>query len=223
MIEEMTSDLSDNIRYVSHEIRNNLSICDMYTQIIKKNIENSNINNSSINNAIECIEKSLQIINSNLMDLKSLNVNTPQNIDFEQTVQKGINLAKACNEDKQISFEIFIKNTAQIYADENKLISCIINIIKNGIEAIENKGLITVIGEAKSDYCILKISNNGKIIPKDKWEKIFSKGYTSKNNGCGIGLGICKNYLESQNATLKLTKSTKAETTFEIKIPIFKI
>ena len=67
---------------------------------------------------------------------------------------------------------------------------------------------------------IIKLSNNGKAIPKEKQKEIFKQGYTTKQNGCGLGLAICKNFLESQNAKLTLTKSTKEKTTFEIRIPI---
>ena len=40
--------INNQIRYVSHEIRNHLSICDMYSQIIKKNLEKEGILNNSI-------------------------------------------------------------------------------------------------------------------------------------------------------------------------------
>lgn len=214
--------LDTQIRCVSHEIRNHLSICDMYSQIIKRNLQKEGINNDSIDNAIICIQKSIQIISSNVRDLKSINVNTSRIYDFKEIVEKGVELSKAYIEDKDIGFEVFIKNSANIYADENRLISCIVNIIKNGIESINTKGKITVLGEIKENKAILKISNNGTPISKDKQEKIFTQGYTSKKDGCGIGLYVCKNYLESQNATIKLNKSTKTETQFEIVMPIYK-
>ena len=220
--QQTNSDIQNQIRYVSHEIRNHLSICDMYTQIIKRNLEKDSIKNSSINNAIECIQKSLQIIGTNLLELKSINQNSKKIADFETIVLKGIELAKVCSEDeKNINFNVFIKNSTNIYVDENRYLSCIVNIIKNGIEAISTNGIINIIGEIKNGNTILKISNNGKPIPKDKWERIFELGYTTKETGCGLGLGICKEYLKSQNAELKLLKSTKTETTFEIITPIY--
>lgn len=214
--------LNQQIRQVSHEIRNHLSICDMYTQIIRKNLEKEGIENKSITNAIDCIQKSVQIIGTNLLDLKSININTATTIDFKKTVLKGVELSKAYVGEKNIEFETFIKNSEDIFVDENRFISCIVNIIKNGIEAIEIKGKINVYGEVKNAEAILKISNNGKPIPLSKQAEIFSEGYTTKQTGNGLGLHICKKYLETQNSSLKLTKSTKSETSFEITIPIYK-
>ncbi len=223
MTELLTNkDLNLQIRCVSHEIRNHLSICDMYSQIIRKNLEKEGIENQSIQNAIDCIQKSIQIISANMLDLKSLNNSTPQIIDFETIVNKGIELSKAyVTEDKNIKFEVFIKNTDTIYIDECKFLACIVNIIKNAIESIELKGNIEVLAEVKDKFAILKISNDGKPIPKEKQNSIFEQGYTTKKTGCGLGLAICKSYLESQKASLELTKSTKKQTQFEIKIPIY--
>ena len=91
---------------------------------------------------------------------------------------------------------------------------------ENGIEAIEIKGKIEILAEIKNNLGIIKISNNGKPISKEKQESIFNEGYTTKKTGCGLGLCICKKYLKSQNATLELVKSIKGQTQFEIKIPI---
>lgn len=221
--QELTiEDLNQQIRCVSHEIRNHLSICDMYSQIIKRNLEKEGINNTSINNALDCIQKSIQIIGTNLLDLKSLNQTTPQFIDFERVISRGVELAKAYIIDKEIEFEVFIKNSANIYIDENRFLACLVNILKNGIESIETRGKIEVLAEIKDNIGIIKLSNNGKVIPKEKQEQIFNQGYTTKKSGCGIGLALCKNFLESSGAKLTLTQSTKVKTTFEIKVPISK-
>lgn len=221
----MTNPLSNEelnlqIRNVSHEIRNHLSICDMYSQIIKKNLEKIGIRNDSIENSIDCIQQSIKIIGANLLELKSLNSNNLQILDFANTVKTGAEMSKAFIGDKNIEFEIFIKNTAPIKADEARLLSCIANIIKNGIEAINIKGKISILAEIKDNNGIIKITNNGKPIPKDKQETIFTQGYTTKKTGSGLGLAICKRYLDEQKSSLELTKSTKTQTTFEIRIPI---
>ncbi len=214
-------ELQEQIRYVSHEIRNHLSICDMYSQIIRKNLEKSGIKNDSTENAIDCIQKSVQIIGANLLELKSLNTTNLKILDFKGTLESSIELAKAYVIDKDIEFEVFIKNTSLIQADENKFPACIVNIIKNAIEAIDVKGKIEILAEIKNEIGIIKIINNGKPIPKEKAEQIFTQGYTTKKTGCGLGLAICKKHLNEQNADIKLSKSTKAQTIFEITIPIY--
>jgi signal transduction histidine kinase len=192
----------------------------MYTQIIRKHLEKSAMENPSIDNALDCIQNSVKIIGANLLDLKSLNNLNLQIFDFKNIILSGVELSKAYIFDKDITIETFVKNTANIKIDENKFLSCIVNILKNAIEAIESKGKIEVIAEIKDNIGIIKISNNGKPIPKEKQNAIFNIGFTTKKSGCGLGLALCQSQLQAQGATLELVCSNATQTRFEIKIPV---
>ena len=113
-----------------------------------------------------------------------------------------------------------MRQTASIYIDENKFLACIVNIIKNAIEAIDKKGEIHISIEVDKDIAHVKIANNGEPISKEKQSAIFQKGYTTKPTGSGLGLHICADNLKAQNAILKLNKSTPEITEFEIILPI---
>ena len=81
-------------RCIVHELRNHLSICDLYTQIIRRNLEQDGVENQSIDNALNCITKSLKIMNNSLLDLKSLNNYAPKICDLRDILSEGIKLAK---------------------------------------------------------------------------------------------------------------------------------
>ena len=104
--------------------------------------------------------------------------------------------------------------------DENKFLACVINIIKNAVEAIDEKGEICITEKKVDDKVCVRISNNGK--PVENADDIFKEGFTTKSTGNGLGLAICKKQLEAQNATLKLSKATSKITEFEIILPIYK-
>ena len=108
-------------RCVAHEIRNHVSICDMYTEIIKKHLERSQYKNSSVENALDCIKKSLKIITTSLLDLKVVNNFEPKNCELKYLVEEGVRLASAYTLGKEIDINCLIKNSGKIYVDENKL------------------------------------------------------------------------------------------------------
>lgn len=214
--------IKEQSRCIAHEIRNQVSICDVYCEIIKKQLTKNGIENNSIERAVECIQKSVKMINNSLIDLKTLD-NLKQSICYiNDLVEESINLGKVYIQDKQIQINSNLKENVQIYVDENKFLGCLINLIKNAIEAIETKGEITISTEITSEKCIIKISNNGKPISPSAQKELFNEGFTTKKTGSGLGLYICKNNLEQQDATLSLIKSTAQKTEFEIQIPIFK-
>lgn len=221
MQQEHNNTIQQQIRCVSHEIRNQLSICDVYSEILKKNIAKENIKNSSIDNAISCIQKAIKLIGNNLIDLKSFDNCTPHVVDADKLTEECIELSKVYIQDKEIEIISQIETGTKIYVDENKFQGCLINIIKNAIEAIDNKGIIKVISEKSStDKLSIRISNSGKPIPASKQTEIFTQGFTTKKTGSGVGLYLCKKNLNNLNGDITLIKSVKGETEFEITIPI---
>lgn len=212
--------IKEQSRCIAHEMRNHISICELYTQIIKKNLEKEGIQNTSLNNALNCINKSLKIMSNSLLDLKSLDNFNLKKVNIKKILEEGIKLATAYISDKKIKITSNINIDAEVFIDENKFLACIVNIIKNAIEAIKKEGKINVSLEIEGNYIHIKISNDGEPISQEKQKSIFEEGFTTKPTGSGLGLHICANNLKAQNATLKLTKSTTEITEFEIILPI---
>lgn len=212
--------IKEQSRCIAHEMRNHISICELYTQIIKKNLEKEGIQNTSLNNALNCINKSLKIMSNSLLDLKSLDNFNLKKVNIKKILEEGIKLATAYISDKKIKITSNINIDAEVFIDENKFLACIVNIIKNAIEAIKKEGKINISLEIEGDYIHIKISNDGEPISQEKQKSIFEEGFTTKPTGSGLGLHICANNLKAQNATLKLTKSTTEITEFEIILPI---
>jgi len=70
------------------------------------------------------------------------------------------------------------------------------NVCKNGIDAMEGNGEITIKVEEEEIYAVIDISDTGKGMPKSSWKKIFSPGYTTKKRGWGLGLSLAKRIIE---------------------------
>lgn len=207
-------------RCISHEIRNHLSICELYSQIIRRNLEEEGVENKSVENALNCIGKSLKIMSNSLLDLKSLNNFSFGEYDLRSIIEQGVKLSTVYTHGKIIDITSDLKGTAKVSIDENKFLACIVNIIKNGIEAINKEGKINISLEIGKKEAHIKISNNGDEISKEKQAAIFQEGFTTKSTGSGLGLHICVNNLKAQNAILRLNKSTPEITEFEIIVPL---
>ena len=207
-------------RCIAHEIRNHISICDVYTEIIRKQLENSGVKNDSVNNALGCISKSLKIISNSLTDLKSLNNLKLKKCDLRELLFQAMEMSKVYVQDKLVTFKLNANDECIADIDENKFLACVVNLIKNAIESIEETGVIEITLIKESNLARITVLNNGAQIPPEKQEEIFQDGFTTKNTGSGLGLYICKNNLASQNAELSLLKSDEESTVFEIKIPL---
>lgn len=206
--------------YIAHEMRNLLSICKLYSEIIEKQRNKfvcvDKETEKSFVNARDCIRKSMIMMGNLLLDFKSLTSIDLKEYDLEYLLKSGLELAQIYANGKSIKFESKISKDVKVLVDEYKFLSVLINIVKNAIESIETEGKISIKADIGKENIKVIISNNGNPISKEIQEKIFEKGFSTKSAGSGLGLVICKKTLEEQFAQLKLLKSDKNLTEFEI-------
>ena len=121
---------------------------------------------------------------------------------------------------RNIDVEFTVPDSLSILGFDIKLFQLWSNIIKNAIEAMDDKkerGKLIINGKKTKKGIELSIENNGPLIPEKIQQKIFEKYFTTKSgqNGSGLGLSIVKNVLSMHNATISLN-STSVSTTFTI-------
>lgn len=120
----------------------------------------------------------------------------------------------------------FLKNDCDgvlINADREQLSRALINLIKNGIQAIpENReGKIIISLEKKEQAIIISVEDNGSGIPAELQEKMFSPNFTTKSSGMGLGLAIVKNIAENFNGRVWYETRQQEGTTFYFEIPVY--
>ena len=71
------------------------------------------------------------------------------------------------------------------------------NLTKNAIDAMSDKGKITVELTEDDDNVFIDISDTGKGLPRSMYKQIFKPGYTSKKRGWGLGLSLAKRIIEN--------------------------
>lgn len=111
-----------------------------------------------------------------------------------------------------------------VWADAKQIQQVVLNISINAIQAMQAGGslhLSTTAVERRGQYMVqLKISDTGKGIPPEELDKIFVPFYTTKTQGTGLGLPICKQLLEQHQGTLSVESRLGEGTTFTIELPV---
>jgi len=99
------------------------------------------------------------------------------------------------------------------------------NIIYNAVQAMENKGIITIKIFGENDYAKVSISDTGCGIPEENLEKIFEPFFTTKKmgEGTGLGLDIVKKIMDKHNGFIKCQSELGKGTTFTVGIPIVEV
>ena len=220
-------------RVIAHEVKNQLSICDLYTEIIRKYAENGNT--EGIKNSLKSINKALKMANNSLLGLKTKETKELKPVNLKELVETAVELSSVYLEGKDIEFSVENSEEITVLADYDKLIAVIINLVKNASEAFpidEENGAeqakltkektfisgkyIKIKTEKEEDFAQIQISNNAKGIENP--EKIFEEGFTTKATGSGLGLWICRKSVEEQLGQLELTRTSEDYTEFTISL-----
>lgn len=208
--------------YLSHELRNLMSICNLYSSIIEKQEKHIFISDKdaakSIFNARGCIRKTFMMIDNLLLDFKSLKPTDLREYCLNSLIDSAFELTNVYSNSKNIKFKNRIKDDVTVLVDENKFLTVLINLIKNAVESINESGEISVDIKPEDENVKVIVANNGEPIKKEVQSNIFQEGFTTKSTGSGLGLVICKKTLEEQFAQLKLLKSDEVSTEFEITV-----
>ena len=96
------------------------------------------------------------------------------------------------------------------------------NIISNSIDAIENKGVITISTLKSNGFIQINIKDSGSGMPENIKAKIFDPFYTTKEvgEGTGLGLSISHGIIEKHGGSIKVQSEAGKGTEFIINLPL---
>jgi signal transduction histidine kinase len=120
-----------------------------------------------------------------------------------------------------ISFSINTdKSVRQFIGDKKLLNQLIINLINNSFDAVmeieKDRRIEIQMMKTRDEKVLIKITNNGPLIPPQLQEKIFVPFYTTKKNGSGIGLSISQEIMKLHNGSLVVVSTEESQTSFII-------
>jgi len=125
-----------------------------------------------------------------------------------------------------------LKNRIEVVRDfrELPLVDCFpnqinqvfMNLLVNGMQAIEGPGTISITTRAAQDNVIVEIRDTGAGISPENLQKIFDPGFTTKGVGVGTGLGLSIVYkiIEAHGGKITVDSTVGKGTTFTIALPV---
>jgi two-component system NtrC family sensor kinase len=111
----------------------------------------------------------------------------------------------------------------EITTDENQLQQVLLNIVNNGVDALEERpGQISLATACEKGKFLISITDTGKGIPPDELDKIFLPFFTTKEVGKGTGLGLSVSYgiIKGLGGKIEVESSVGQGSTFIISLPL---
>jgi signal transduction histidine kinase len=105
----------------------------------------------------------------------------------------------------------------EIFADQNLISQVLINLLKNALEANENKAdtkITIVVSDCLNNHPEICVIDNGSGITAENLDEIFVPFFTTRQNGSGIGLSISRQIMKVHGGNLKVKSVPGKETVF---------
>lgn len=141
-------------------------------------------------------------------------------LEMNKLINKNIELLKINSDKKKIDIINEVKNDTYILADENMINSIIRNLLNNAIKFSFDETKITISSEDMGSMYQFAVKDEGVGIKPEYIDKLFDFGFSktrinkSKEKGSGLGLILCKEFVEKNNGEIKVESEQGKGSTF---------
>lgn len=204
---------SDVARRIAHEIKNPLTPIQLATDRLRKKYEKGNMDAELFNKYLNTISKNVNSIGSMVEEFVGF-ARIPTPIFSDCNISEIMGDAIFAIEGNLPYIKIqYNKPRSQIIVncDANQILRVATNLLKNSIEAIEDRkngdkgftdGFISVNLFIKDDFCFVDIIDNGCGFSDSMIDNIIEPYVTTKSKGTGLGLAIVKKIIEDHDGDL---------------------
>lgn len=216
-------------KIIAHDLKNPLSSIEAFTDMMLQNDDEYDEEEHVIflNVIKESATKASEILNDVLVWA----------IDQEKPLKnKKLSLYKLINEElklleiqalqKEISIENQVASDLNVVTDKNKVATIIRNLISNAIKFSFVKGGITIQAEEVGKFVKITVNDNGIGIATADLHNLFIVDYkksklgTSHEEGTGLGLVLCKDFVEKLGGRITVSSKPDHGSSFSFTIPI---
>ncbi len=209
---------------VAHEINNPLTGIVLYGNIILEKLGADNPLRQSMEYILEDAGRCKDIV-QNLLTYSRQKKSSLELFTVNSMVEESLRLIR----DQKLFINVTLnweltRQPLQVMADHNRLRQVVINLVINAIDAMENKGMLTLrtYKNAEDQTACLEIEDSGCGIAEGNLLHIFDPFFTTKQPGRGTGLGLSTAYgiVHDNKGEIRVKKTGPQGTTFLVKLPL---
>jgi signal transduction histidine kinase len=199
---------------ITHEVRNPMAVVRGFLQLMQEKSPDS------LNHYYRIVMEELDRANSIINDFLSLAQNRIAEKEESQLHDIIHELSPLLWADANLrgqSIELMLAhNVPKLHLNAKEIKQVVLNLARNGMEAMNDKGVLTLETRMVDDKVELCVHDTGPGIPSVKQEKLFEPFYTTKAKGTGLGLSMCLSIVERHNGTISVESEEGQGTTFKV-------
>jgi PAS domain S-box-containing protein len=146
-------------------------------------------------------------------------------LKINDAISEVIELARSEISKNSVALRTTLAETLPlVQGDRVQLQQVMLNLIVNAVEAMsqirENRRELLISSQSEADSILVAVRDSGPGLPEAALERAFEAFYTTKSNGLGMGLSICRSIVEAHGGRLWATSNAPIGAVFQFTIPV---
>lgn len=215
--------LQDLSAGVAHEVNNPLTSLKAFAQMLQRDAEDEE-RRQLLARIEKEVDRVARLIDKNLSLVSDAEADRPHGaVDINALVREVVEIRRYSMESAGIEVNLDLPDEVPpVRGDEDDLSQVLVNLVVNAEEALEKvdrRGRIGLRTRTSSAGVLLKVVDNGPGIAPDRLQKIFEPFHTTKEEGTGLGLEICRSIVRDHQGEMWAESEEDEWTAFWIRLP----
>jgi signal transduction histidine kinase len=165
--------------------------------------------------------KRLEAFLGELRDFLKPMVPAKREMDLNELIQEVEGLMGSAAEEKGVMLENRLEpRLPKVEADPDQMEQVLVNLIKNALEATEERGRIILSTGFQDAQVWFSVKDTGKGMPPEVLDKIFHPFFTTKAKGTGLGLAVIHKIITDHRGTITVDSAAGEGSTFTVRLPL---
>ena len=212
------------LRGVSHDVNNALGCVLPLVQQILADVESNELQGDTLSQDLQQIEQSLQTCRRIFGGMLALARDTSQG-NLQANVRRALDSTLAVLRDglerQGIQVDIQLGDAVpNIQAGQGDLEQLFLNLATNARDAMPTGGVLSIKTEAVGNNIAILIHDSGCGIPAESMSRVQEPFFTTKKNGNGLGLSICRSIIRNAGGRMEIESQPGVGTQIRVLLPI---
>ena len=203
---------------IAHEIRNPLSSISLNVELLEDELKESN-------------EEARSLIRSVLRELDRLNDIVSEYLQFSRFPKPQLKrgrvdgvireLVQNFKAPPSVTIETrLMESSPELWLDDRLMRQVLENLVRNGVEAIEGEGVLTIETDVVDRFFVMRVKDTGHGIAPEAQAKLFEPFFSTKPKGTGLGLATSQQIVFEHNGHLLVESQPGKGSTFTTLLPL---
>ncbi len=204
---------------IAHEVRNPLSSIKGFATILAKRADGDEKSRQIADVMIQEVERLNRVV-TELLEYARPTELCRRHVSCRGLIAQALQLVQREADQRQVTIGVRVEPEGmKMDVDPDRFVQVLLNLFLNGLQAMENGGVLSVEVKNEGTEAVLAVSDTGSGISIENLPHVFDPYFTTKPGGVGLGLANVHKLVEAHGGKVEVSSGSGSGTRFVVRIP----